>query len=86
MHKRMTISIDETVYEGAHAALRQRPCPTKNKPRHLDEVTGPVSDLRLRTRYAAVLPLSKNCSSSVECDSAVVDALLPCTVVVTASK
>src|SRR5437588_747802 len=30
--------------------------------------------------------LSKNCSSSVECDSAVVDEALPCTVVVTASK
>jgi len=30
--------------------------------------------------------LSKNCSSSVECLSAVVDAWLPCTVVVTASK
>ena len=41
---------------------------------------------RLTSRYAAFLPLSKNCSSSVECDSAVVDALLPCTVVVTASK
>jgi len=58
----------------------------EKRPRPLWQARPPSGDRSRVYAAAAALLLSKNCSSSVECDSAVVEALLPWTVVVTASK